>query len=298
MKQIVQRTKYYILILLIAVTGMLYFGKDDIFAKTGFGTISAGDHEENYDLSDNTASGSDVSGEITGGDVSDTDVSGNTVSGSDITDGDISGNSVTDRQKYMTVTEDYFDDALFIGDSRTVGLHDYAKLNNTTFYASTGLTVYKMFTAKIATLPGSKKKVTIEEALEQQKFNKIYIMIGINEMGTGTAETFKQKYSERIERIKELQPDAIIYIQSIMLVTTERSNKGDYINNEGIIERNNAIAELADGERIFYLDVNEAVTDETGGLVSEYTFDGVHLKAAYVDIWKNYLLEHAIQLEE
>lgn len=198
---------------------------------------------------------------------------------------------------YMTVEDDYFSDALFIGDSRTVGLYEYGGLEDiTTFYASTGLTVYKVFDAEIVEVPGQRKKISVEEALQQNRFKKIYIMMGINEMGTGTVETFTARYQEVVDHLLELQPDAIVYIQGILKVTTERSNQGDYINNEGIVARNDALAELADNERIFYLDANPLICDDTGGMEPSYTFDGVHLKAQYIDIWKDYLKEHAINM--
>lgn len=197
---------------------------------------------------------------------------------------------------YMTVEDDYFSDALFIGDSRTVGMFEYGGLENiTTFYASTGLNVYKVFDAEIVEVPGQRKKISVEEALKQNQFKKIYIMMGINEMGTGTVETFTARYQEVVDHLLELQPDAIVYIQGILKVTTERSNQGDYINNEGIVARNDALAELADNERIFYLDANPLICDDTGGMEPSYTFDGVHLKAQYIDIWKDYLKEHAIK---
>ena len=200
---------------------------------------------------------------------------------------------------YMTVEDDYFADAVFIGDSRTVGLYEYGGLEEvTTFYASKGLTVYKLFDAEIVEIPGQRQKSTIEDALLNNEFRKIYLMVGINEMGTGTVETFTAKYKEVVDHLLELEPNSILYIQGILKVTTERSDKGDYINNEGITARNNALAELADNRRIFYLDANPLICDETGGLVPSYTFDGVHLKAQYIEIWKNYLKEHAIDLGE
>ena len=198
---------------------------------------------------------------------------------------------------YMTVEDDYFSDAVFIGDSRTVGMYEYGGLEEiTTFYASTGLTIYKIFSAEIVEVPGQRKKITIEEALGQNQFKKIYLMIGINEMGTGTVETFVAKYQEVVEHLLELQPEAIVYIQGILKVTTERSNQGDYITNEGIVARNEALSQLADNVRIFYLDANPTICDSTGGLEPSYTFDGVHLKAKYVEIWKDYLMTHAIDL--
>ena len=196
---------------------------------------------------------------------------------------------------YLTVEDDYFSDAVFIGDSRTVGMFEYGGLEDiASFYASTGLTVYKIFDAKIVTVPGDKKKITVEEALQQNTFAKIYLMIGINEMGTGTVESFLEKYQEVVDHLRELQPDAIIYLQGIIKVTTARSSQGDYINNEGIEARNEGIAQMADNETIFYLDVNPLICDDTGGMEASYTFDGVHLKAKYIDIWKDYLKTHAI----
>lgn len=196
---------------------------------------------------------------------------------------------------YNTVEDDYFADAVFIGDSRTVGLFEYGGLEEiTTFYASKGLTVYKMFDSPIVSVPGQRDKITIEEALQSGSFAKIYLMIGINEMGTGTVDSFMEKYQETVAHLQELQPDAIIYLQAIIRVTAERSAKGDYIHNEGIQERNDRIARLADNKKIFFLDVNPLICDENGGMIPEYTFDGVHLKAKYIEIWKDYLKSHAI----
>ena len=209
-----------------------------------------------------------------------------------------SGDGQTEQKLpfYTSVEDDYFADAVFIGDSRTVGMYEYGGLEEiSTFYASTGLTVYKLFDAEIVKVPDQKKKITVEEALEQNSFRKIYLMIGINEMGTGTVETFAERYREVVEHLLELQPDAILYIQGIMKVTTERSEQGDYITNEGIEARNEAISGLADNERIFYLDVNPVICDETGGMEEDYTFDGVHLKAQYIENWKDFLKAHAIQ---
>jgi len=184
---------------------------------------------------------------------------------------------------------------VFIGDSRTVGMFEYGDLEEiTTFYAGRGLSVYDVFDKKIVEVPGQKKKITVEEALQKNTFSKIYLMLGLNEMGIGTTETFLVKYKEVLDHLRELQPDAIIYVQAIMKLTTERSGKGDQFHNPGIEERNAGLSQFADNERIFFLDVNPLICDETGGMIEEYTYDGIHLKAKYMEIWKAYLKEHAI----
>ena len=197
---------------------------------------------------------------------------------------------------YGRVEEDYFADALFIGDSRTVGLYEYGGLEEiATFYASTGLTIQKMFTAPIVKVPGQKEKQTIEEALAEKQFAKIYLMIGINEMGSGTVDSFIEEYESVIAHLQELQPDAIIYVQGIIKVTNKRSQQGDYIHNEGIEARNAELAKLADNINVFYLDVNPLICDEEGGVIANYTYDGVHLKAQYISIWKEFLKENAVK---
>lgn len=252
------------------------------------------------DVLPQSVSEGDAAGDVSGGD---DNVPGDVSGGDGNVPEDISGGDGLEKEaeqppawEYVTVDETWFDDALFIGDSRTVGMSEYGGLDNATFYASTGLTIYKLFTAEIVPVDGSKQKITIEEALSRRQFAKIYLMIGINEMGTGTVETFMEKYTEVVARLQELQPDAVIYLQAIMRVSSERSAKGDYINNEGIDLRNEEIAKLADNERIFYLDVNSVVCDEDGGLEKSYTFDGVHLMAKYVSVWKEFLMEHAVKL--
>ena len=50
---------------------------------------------------------------------------------------------------FITSDSSYFDDALFIGDSRTVGLCEYGTLKNADYFASTGMSVYKLWNEKI-----------------------------------------------------------------------------------------------------------------------------------------------------
>lgn len=199
-------------------------------------------------------------------------------------------------REFTKVDESYFDDAVFIGDSRTVGLHDYGNLENATFYATIGMNIYDLWTDEFCEVNG--QTVTLEEALSTQKFGKIYFQIGINEMGRGTIDDFMEEYQATIEKFRELQPDAIIFVQGIMRVAGEKSNSDPIFNNQGIIERNGRIAALADNRRIFYIDVNEVVCDENGDLKADLTFDNLHLYGSKYGVWHDYLLEKGIKLED
>ena len=140
-------------------------------------------------------------------------------------------------------------------------------------------------------------KITVEQALQEHQFKKILVMIGINEMGTGTVDSFMEAYTKMVEHLEELQPDAIIFLHGIMKVKQEKSESDPIFNNPNIQERNDRIAQLADNKRIFYLDVNEVVTDETGNLNPEYTYDEIHLLGKWYCLWTDYLLDHGIVKE-
>ncbi|BCN28829.1 GDSL-type esterase/lipase family protein [Anaeromicropila herbilytica] len=193
---------------------------------------------------------------------------------------------------FQSVPKSYFDDALFIGDSRTVGLSEYSGWKKPTYFANVGLTIYDVMDKKVAKLNG--QQMTIGRALTKKSFKKIYIMLGINELGRGTAKSFAEEYKKVIGKIHELQPNSIIYIQAIMNVTKKKSDTDPIFNNKNIRTRNEHIKKLANNKNIFYIDVNEAITDRTGGIPQKYTFDNIHLKAAYYKIWTKFLMKHGI----
>ncbi len=218
-----------------------------------------------------------------------------------------------DNYVMTAVPDTYFDDALFIGDSRTVGLSEYCEelKGHATFYAKVSMTIYGFNKKEFVVVPIRteegvevpedqlpKEKVTIEEALTRKQFAKIYIMLGLNELGSGTAESFTKSYGEVVNRIRELQPDAIIIIQGIMHVTHSKSSNDRVFKNSTINDRNAMLQTLADGEHVFYVDMNEATDDENGALGHDLSFDNVHLKAKSYSLWYDYLKNHAFVKEK
>ncbi len=196
------------------------------------------------------------------------------------------------KHEKQTVGKEYFDDALFIGDSRTVGISEYGDLNNAIFFANTGMSVYNVFEKNVSVPQVGKLK--LEQLLTYKKFGKIYIMLGINELGYNQEKTLK-KYKDLLKFIQEKQSNAIIYIEANLHVTAERSNKDKTINNININKINNEISKLADNEKIFFIDVNEKFDDENGNLSSNYTQDNVHIYAKYYKEWSDWLSQNAVK---
>ncbi len=202
--------------------------------------------------------------------------------------------ALTTEFAYEKVNKSYFDDAVFIGDSRTVGMQDYSGLDNASFFAKTGMNVYEVLEDKFIKDPDSGKDVSVAHMLKTNKYSKIYFMVGINELGTGNTGTFQKAYDRVLRKFRKWQPDAVIYIQGIIPVSEEKASEDAIFNNVNINDKNVAIAQLANGLDTFYLDVSGKLTDKDGYLRKDYTFDHVHMYAQYYELWTNYLMKHAV----
>lgn len=197
--------------------------------------------------------------------------------------------TIPEEREFQRVEMDYLEDALFIGDSRTSTLYEYAGWDNTDFFVKYGQTVWDVWDSDM-------DGITLEQMLTAKKYGKIYIMLGINELGRGTAETFAAQFGSVVSQIRQLQPDAVIFVEAIMHVTQSKDDENTYINNQEINARNEQLKLLADNRTIFYIDVNEVMDEPgTGKLKQEYSFDGVHLQVKYIEVWREFLLDHGIR---
>ena len=194
--------------------------------------------------------------------------------------------------EFTTGTTDYFNDALFIGDSRTVGLSEYADLGEATFFCDVGMNSFKLFDESVSV--EGVGTVTLEQLLESKSFGKVYILLGINELGCST-ESIIAKIQELVDYIEQHQPQAIVFLQANMHVTESRSNSDETFNNENIDALNEEIEKLADGENIFYIDINEVFDDENGNLGSDFSGDGIHVSAMGYKDWGEWLLTKQIK---
>lgn len=191
------------------------------------------------------------------------------------------------------VEDDYFADVLFLGDSRTHGLQLYGGLTTGTYFHAVGATVESVFSKATQEIEGG-KKLPIVDALEGQTCSKVYVMLGVNELGWPMAEKFGEQFGLLVDRIREELPDAEVVIQSILPVSAKQDAKKSYVNNKRIVTYNTILEELAQEKQCPYLNVAEAVADETGCLKSNFTTDGVHLNIAGSKEWVAYLKSHPV----
>ncbi|MBD9118727.1 MAG: hypothetical protein EGQ07_02645, partial [Clostridiales bacterium] len=144
--------------------------------------------------------------------------------------------------------------------------------------------------AEDAAFPGGQ---TLAQALSGKHYGKIYMMLGINELGTGSAERWAAQYKVLLEQVRSLQPDAIVFLQAIFHTTQEKSDSTFYTNST-INARNAELQKLADGVNVFFIDCNPIFDDAGGALRADYSGDGVHVKAAYYPLWRDYLFRFGV----
>lgn len=199
------------------------------------------------------------------------------------------GSSVTVPES-EAVDDSYFADAVFVGDSRTEGLKMYSGLDSSQFFSSVGMDVDKVFTDQVVSLNG--QLLTVAQALEQASYSKVYIMLGMNELGWVYESVFADNYARIIDTIRESHPDATIYVQSILPVSQWKDGSNDIYTNANVVRLQKALVAMCEEKGVNYVNVAEGIQDEQGHLPSEATQDGVHLTPEYCQRWMDYLKTH------
>lgn len=193
------------------------------------------------------------------------------------------------------VDMDYFADALFIGDSRTDGLQLYSGIKGATFYCYKGLTVFELQDRKVVELDGG--TYSVAEALGRRQYAKVYISLGINELGYFNDQAFEDTFRAFLRQLRQLQPDAVIYLENLVPVNPDKCKEYKqpyYVTNEQVAVYNEIFSRLAPEEHVVLLDLASALSDETGILARENTVDGVHFTKAWYKTWLDYLMTHTV----
>lgn len=197
------------------------------------------------------------------------------------------------------VEDAWFADAVFIGDSRTDGLRLYSGIRDVDFLCYKGLTVFEVMNDKqvIQTEDG---KLGVLQALEKKQYARVYISLGVNELGYNHDQGFMDTYSAMVDKVRELQPDADIYLQKLIPVNPQKcreTKQASYVTNEQIAVYNGIIETVAAEKEVYLLDVGEAFTDENGELPYDASVDGIHFKRDGYSVWYDYLKTHTVEEE-
>lgn len=186
----------------------------------------------------------------------------------------------------QAVDDAWFEDVLFIGDSRTCGLRDFARSGEADYFCDVGMNVFNV--TQRACTDSDFVYENLTGVLQFRKYGKIFINLGINEAGADLNRLI-DSYSELIEMIQGEQPDAVVILQSVMTLGRSKSSEASYFDIAHLDAINQRIKALADGDQVIYIDANEIFADEEGYLPDAVSFDGCHLYAKYDLIWEQWI---------
>lgn len=184
--------------------------------------------------------------------------------------------------------ESFFDDALFIGDSRMVSSAYYARLGKADYFTDVGMNVFQMFS--VTASDDNFDATDLTTLLQNRTYKKIFIMLGINECGYPMSSLLSA-YQEDIDTLKSLQPDATIYLLKVYGVSRSVAESASYFSPQRLQEVNDGIAGLADGKKVHCLDASHLYCDDEGYMKEEYTSDGIHPYAKDAALFAQWLCQ-------
>lgn len=200
-------------------------------------------------------------------------------------------------QRETAVDDSFFHNAVFIGDSRMEGFRNSSGITQGTFLTGVGLAVNDMDKQIIQTAEGN---ISVYQGLSGRQYDRIYLMLGANDLGYYPWEDFPPVFESVLEQFHTLQPQAIIYVCSVIYVDESKIAAGfEYDNNDNVRTINGYILDAC--EKLwysYYLNLNEIFSDGYGELISDASPDGIHLYPDYLVMMLDYLKGHYITDEE
>ncbi|MGN4292875.1 GDSL-type esterase/lipase family protein [Bacillus cereus group sp. MYBK87-1] len=155
--------------------------------------------------------------------------------------------------------------------------------------------MYNHFASQIALMP-QLKIPRVENILKRINYvnsvdpKKIFVMMGINDLqGNKNPIQIKQNYKEVITELRNKNPNAQIYIQSIFHVNKDKyplyfGKDAKQLNME-IDNLNKDIEDLSSKINNVYWINNTDIFGVSNQLPSKYTIDGLHLNKKGYELW-------------
>lgn len=206
----------------------------------------------------------------------------------------------------LPVEDDWFSDAVFIGDSRTDGLRLYSGIRGADFLAYKSLMIFHVVgndrvDQRAVPLNGVGDKKPVLEWLDEKQYAKVYLMFGINELGYGDDGAFAEAFSRTVDEVRARQPEAVIYIQSLVPIEPEKAyktNPASWLNNDNVARYNELLRQVCADKGVVYVDVASALVNDAGILPPEGTTDGIHFTRSWYEKWYAYLKTHTVDPAE
>lgn len=195
--------------------------------------------------------------------------------------------------EHKKVDPSYLDEAVFLGDSRTVAMVKNGWIKEENSLAIVGLCHVNAISTRY-TFETTGATCTMQDYLMEHNGKMIYISYGINGIGYTQDSVYREKYQELLDYIAEYAPDSILVLQSIWPVK-EGYRMTSKITNEQVDEYNDFLFQEAKERGIYYLDTESVLKDTYNSMKYEYNNgDGLHYNQEAYDAVFDYILTHPV----
>lgn len=120
------------------------------------------------------------------------------------------------------------------------------------------------------------------DVIKSVKPKKVFLMAGINGLQQQSLDDFEFWYVALVDSIRSAVPDAELYIESILPVTSY----SDYCDNVKIHDANAIVRKIAEERGLTYVDLYSRYAVD-GTLPNEMSYDGLHLTNNAYSAWYN-----------
>lgn len=183
---------------------------------------------------------------------------------------------------------DPLEKVLFIGDSRTCGLREHARLEGADYFCEVGMSVFNVADRELS--DQSFQDQTLASLLAEREYSCVLINLGLNEAGY-PLESLLHAYRELLNVVMQTQPQAMIVLHGVLTVSHRWEKLTPYASPQNINQINREIKSLAEQFHVHYLDANEDFADANGYLPDELTADGCHFYAKHTRRWADWICD-------
>lgn len=180
----------------------------------------------------------------------------------------------------------FYDDAGFIGDSVSYSLvlraNQTGEFGDATFFVRGGNGIAG-YVNHFNTIGYQGQEYSIEDAVAASGVKKLFVMIGVNDLGYMSVEETMDYYRKMMDNILELSPDVEVYIQSLLPVIDSgiQGAKNKHVN-----ALNKLLVAYAEENGFHYVDIYPYIRDHTGNMPAAYASDAsTHMNYDGTDIW-------------
>ena len=187
-----------------------------------------------------------------------------------------------------------FNNVLFVGDYFVSTAKAEGFFPEAIYVTANDLDINTMLTKKVFKLES--ETVTMAKYIASlENIETIYLILSPESVSWMDYPTFVKKCMDFFSELKAAQPDAEIYIQGILPICEELSQKHSYsVTNREIDQINTYLKEISLEKEFWFLDTPEIYKTKNGDLAQENTSNGIRLLPESYQNWYEYLLTHKV----